>query len=188
MEASEISPDVAIEGLAGLNYTSPNYKVILFDGMALVNAIPKTERIKTCTDVAQAFHDQLSNMADEYDEVRLVFDRYINSSLKEQMRRKRTKGKSTYYHVKDTTLLKNIFLKDFLSYIKTKAELTAYLAAKTTDHSKGPTNKLKKFIVTSGQKPKATFVFLRPWLHTARKRQTHYSCCTHFQLTGMQRL
>ena len=187
MEASEISPDVAIEGLAELNDTSPKYKVIIIDGMALVNAITKTG-IKTCNDFAQAFLDQLSNMADEYDEVRLVFDRYINSSLKEQMRRKRTKWKSTYYHVKDTTLIQNISLKDFLSNIKTTAELTAYLAAKTTDHSKGPTNKLKKCIVTSGQKRKATFLFLPAWLHTTRKRQTAYSYYTNFQLTGMQRL
>ena len=154
MEASEISLDVAIEGLARLNDTSPKYQVIIIYGMALINAIPKTERIMTCKDFAQVFLDQLSNMADEYDEVRLVFDRCINSSLKGQMKRKRTKGKSTYYHVKDTTLMQNISLNDFLSNIKTKAELTAYLAAKTTDHSKGRTNKLKKFIVTSGTETK----------------------------------
>ena len=154
LEASEISPDVAIEGLAGLNDTSSKHKVIIIDGMAFDNAIPRTERIKTCKDFAQFFLDQLSNMADEYDEVRLVFDRYINSSLKEQMRRKRTKGKSTYYHVKDTTLIQTISLKDFLSNTKTKAELTTYLAAKTTDHSKGPTNKLKKCIFTSGTETK----------------------------------
>ena len=151
IEASEIAhaPDLTREGFSGLNDTSPTYKVIIIDGMALVNAIPKTERIKTCKYFAQVFLDQLSNMAGDYDEVRLVFDRYINSSLKEQMRRKRTKGKSTYYHVKDTTLIQNISLKDFLSNIKTKAELITYLAEKTTDHSKGPTNKLKKSIVTS---------------------------------------
>ena len=56
--------------------------MIIIDGMALVNAIPKTERIKTCKDFEQVFLDQLSNMAGDYDEVRLVFDRYINSSLK----------------------------------------------------------------------------------------------------------
>ena len=52
MEASEIAhaPDVTREGLSGLNDTSPKYKVIIIDGMALVNAIPKTERIKTCKD------------------------------------------------------------------------------------------------------------------------------------------
>ena len=70
------------------------------------------------------------------------------------MRRKGTKGKSTefllIYHVKDTTLIQNISLKDFLSNIKTEAELTTYLAAKTTDHNKGTTNKLKKFVVISG--------------------------------------
>ena len=64
----------------------------------------------TWKDFEQVFLDQLSNMAGDYDEVRLVFDRYINSSLKEQMRRKRTKGKSTYYHVKDITLIQNIYL------------------------------------------------------------------------------
>ena len=120
IEASEIAhaPDVTREGLAGLNDTSPKYKVIIIDGIALVNAIPNTERIKI---LVKVFLDQLSNMASDYDEVWLVFDRYyINSSLKEQMRRKRTKRKSTYYHVKDTTLIQNMSLKDFLSNINTK--------------------------------------------------------------------
>ena len=124
----------------------PRYKVILIDGMVLVNAIPKIEIIKTGKDFAQVFRDQLSNMAGDYDEGRLVFDRYINISLKEQMRRKLTKGKSTYYHAKGTTLIQNISRTDFLSNIKTKAELTTYLAAKSTDHIRGPTNKLKKLI------------------------------------------
>jgi len=53
-----------------------------------------------------------------------MFDRYMKTSLKEQMRTKRTKGKSTYYHVKDTTVIRNISLKDFLSNIRTKAQLT----------------------------------------------------------------
>ena len=126
--------------------------MIIIDGMALVNAIPKTEIIKTCKDFAQAFLDLLSNMAGDYDEVRLVFDRHVNSSRKEHMRRKRTKGKSTYTMSRTlvTTLIQNVSLKDSLSNIKTKAQLTTYLAAKTTDHSKGPTNKLKKFIVIPG--------------------------------------
>ena len=50
----------------------------------------------------------------------------------------------------ETTLVQNISLKDLLSNIKEEAELTTHLAAKTTDHNKGPTNKLKKSIVTSG--------------------------------------
>ena len=94
--------------------------------MALVNAIPKTERIKIANDFAQICLDQLSNMAGDSDEVGI---RHIYQHLSKN---KRTKGKSTYYHVKDTTLIQNISLKNLLSNIKTKVELTTYLAAKTT--------------------------------------------------------
>lgn len=66
------------------------------------------------------------------------------------MRRKRTKGKSTYYHVKDNTLIQNISLKDFLSDIRTKGELTEYLADKVVCHSKSSYNRMKKLMVTSG--------------------------------------
>ena len=93
------------------------YQVVIIDGMAVVNSVTKTDQMKTCQDFADSFLAIICKTAANYDEVRLVFDRYMNTSLKEQMRKKRTKGKSTYYHVKDTTLIKNIFLKDFLSDI-----------------------------------------------------------------------
>ena len=51
----------------------------------------------------------------------------------------------------ETTLIQNIYLKDFLSNIKAEAELTTHLAVKTTDHKKGLTKKFQKFIVTSGR-------------------------------------
>ena len=44
------------------NLTKVQIKVIIIDGMAIVNAIPKSEIIKTCNDFAQVFLDQLSNM------------------------------------------------------------------------------------------------------------------------------
>ena len=43
--------------------------------MAIVNAIRKAEIIKTCNYIAQVFLDQLSNMAGDYDEVKLVSQR-----------------------------------------------------------------------------------------------------------------
>ena len=64
------------------------------------------------------------------------------------MRKTRTKGKSTFYHVSDSTLIQNISVKDFLSNINTKAELTKYLALKCLEHSKSLVNQLKSFIVT----------------------------------------
>jgi hypothetical protein len=44
--------------------------------------------------------------------------------------------------VKDTTLIQNVSLKDFLSDIRTKAELTEYLAEKVICHSKSSNNEL----------------------------------------------
>ena len=108
--------------------------------------------MKTCRDFAQSFIERLENIAVHYDEVRLVFDRYIDNSLKAKMRQKRTKGKSTYYHVRDSTLIQKIPLKDFLSNVKTKAELTEYLAVKCLAYSEAHPNKLKKFMVTAGTK------------------------------------
>jgi len=106
------------------------YRIVIIDGMAVINSVTKTDQMKTCQDFAESFLAIICNMAANYDEVRLVFDRYMKTSLKEQMRTKRIKGKSTYYHVKDTTLIQNISPKDFLSDIRTKAELTEYLADK----------------------------------------------------------
>ena len=65
-------------------------------------------------------------MAGDSDEVGI---RHLYQHLSKN---KRTKGKSTYYRVKNTTLIQNISLKNLLSNIKTKVELTTYLAAKTT--------------------------------------------------------
>ncbi|KAK6182328.1 hypothetical protein SNE40_010039 [Patella caerulea] len=130
------------------------YRVIIIDGMAVVNSVTKTDQMKTCQDFADSFLAIVCNIATNNDEVRLVFDRYMKTSLKEQMMTKRTKGKSTYYHVKDTTLIKNISLKEFLSNIRIKAELTEFLADKVERHSRSSNNRMKKFIVTSGTQNK----------------------------------
>ena len=69
MEVSEIthSPDLTMNCLRGIIDTSPKYKVISIDGMAIVNAKRKAELIKTFNGFAQVFLDQLSNMACDYD-------------------------------------------------------------------------------------------------------------------------
>ena len=83
-----------------------------------------------------------------------MFDQYKDSSLKVQMRKKRTKGKSTYYRINDNSIIRNITLKDFLSYVKTKSELAEYLSTKTLVHSQSDQNGLNKFMVTAGTKTK----------------------------------
>ena len=55
-------------------------RVIIFNGMALVNSVSKTDNVKTCHDFTESFLKKLINLVANYDKVRLVFDRYLNTS------------------------------------------------------------------------------------------------------------
>ena len=58
----------------------------------------------------------------------LAFDRYLNCSLKGQCREKRTSGRQIKYIIRNSTPLEGIKLKDFLSHIEIKSDLTTCLA------------------------------------------------------------
>ena len=116
--------------------------MILFDGMGLVNALNKTPDIETCSDLANAFIKMLVTKGEGFDEVRLVFDRYLEISLKSKMRNKRTQGTSIiYYHITDSTFIKFISLKELLSDVRTKGELCDYLCQKVLQYSRSTENK-----------------------------------------------
>ena len=126
-------------------------RVILFDGMGLVNALNKTLDIETCSDLANTFIKMLVTKGEGFDEIRLVFDRYLEISLKSKMRNKRTQGTSIiYYHVTDSTFIKFISLKELLSDVRTKGELCDYLSQKVLQYSRSTENKLRDFVVTYG--------------------------------------
>lgn len=55
----------------------------------------------------------------------------MTGSLKEKTRDKWTAGKHIRYHVNENTNIANISLRQFLSHIDTKAELTTYLSEKS---------------------------------------------------------
>ena len=116
--------------------------------MAFVNSNQKTECVKTCKDLADVFLANLVQASHGYNEVRLVFDRYMQGSLKEQMREKHTGGNEIQYHVDDRTVLTHIPLEQFLSHIQTKAELTTYLADKCLVYFSQHTE--TNFVVVSG--------------------------------------
>ena len=80
-----------------------------------------------------------------FDEVHLVFDRYIKGSLKERTRRYRTNGEEVRYRVTDETCLSNTTMKKFLSHIETKQDLTVYLSNKVIEKF---TNIATQFVVT----------------------------------------
>ena len=52
-------------------------RILIIDGMAVVNSVVKTEKMKTCADFAELFILIISSMAKDYDKVRVVFDRYL---------------------------------------------------------------------------------------------------------------
>ena len=77
--------------------------VLIVDGMALVNAIQKKDEssMKNCQEFAEAFIRRLGREASSYSEVRLIFDRYLTTSLKEKTREKRTAWNEIKYRVSD---------------------------------------------------------------------------------------
>ena len=105
--------------------SSNTRKVIIIDGMAIVNKINIS---------SSQISNWVKNKTDDYDEFRVVFDRYDPKSLKNNTRSNRTKGLSAvYYKVSDTTRISHLSTKEFLSSIKTKSELTEYLGKKLAE-------------------------------------------------------
>lgn len=128
-------------------------KVLILDGMAMVNALPKEKcsdfPIKTCQDLATLFIRQLVSKCHGYDEVRLVFDRYVTNSLKWMTREGRKKGiNSTQYRITDSSIIKDVKLKELLSDVETKRDLTIYLAEKALSYSRLSSSALGRFMVT----------------------------------------
>ena len=74
------------------------------------------------------FENRIVKMSQNYNEIRLVFDRYITCSLKSRTRKKRKSGYEIRYHIADDTDIANISLKQLLSHIETKQQLTIYLS------------------------------------------------------------
>ena len=52
-------------------------RILIIDGMAVVNSVVKTEKMKTCADFAELFILIISSMAKDYHKVGVVFDRYL---------------------------------------------------------------------------------------------------------------
>ena len=66
-----------------------------------------------------------------------MFDNYKADSLKRATREKRKQGKDPIqYHIRDNTRTKHIQMRPFLLYDNTKADLNAYLAARTLEYDK----------------------------------------------------
>ena len=116
-----ITPDTS-------NRVEDRYNVCLIDAMAVVQAIKKGPSMVTCSDFAQAFVRSICNIMSSYREGRVIFDRYIENSLKAQTRGKMYAGVDPVkFDIKDSTNTKLVPLKSMLSHTETKSKLTEYL-------------------------------------------------------------
>ena len=95
--------------------------------MAVVNKIKLGPAVQNCQQLAQAFMEIVLSQATNAAEIRIVFDRYLESSLKESTREKRSKNIEVMeYEVKKDTSLQDITMKKFLAHINTKQKLTVF--------------------------------------------------------------
>ena len=71
-------------------------KVLIIDGMAVTNQI-YFKILSTCKNFAMAFMSRIGNMVSRHTEVRLIFDRYLEQSLKARTKEARTTGVQIRY-------------------------------------------------------------------------------------------
>lgn len=99
--------------------------VILFDGMAVVNRLKLGSPIINRQQFAEAFFRIIQEKSSHAEEVRVIFDCYIDHSLKGGTHEKRRTYTPVQYEVQDDTPLKNLTLKKFLLHIE--RDLKVYL-------------------------------------------------------------
>ena len=88
--------------------------------MAELQKLKKPSHVKTCHDLANDFCNKQEATLLNYDETHLVFDTYLENSLKNSMRKKRA-GKTTpiQFKITESTNIANISMKSLLSHSKT---------------------------------------------------------------------
>lgn len=130
IEEYRMDPSVELRdnSVSALNTEDEIHKVCIIDAMAIVQAIKKGPAMVNCADFAQAFVRSIHTILSGYNEGRVIFDRYLENSLKSQTRSKRSGGVDPVrFEIKDSTNIKLVSVKTLLSHIETKAKLTEYL-------------------------------------------------------------
>ena len=99
--------------------------------MGIVNSISNenSKYIKTCEDFENIFTNQIIDESQRFSEIRVIFDLYLDISLKVK-RNDRTNSTQIQYKVDDSTIIKHLKTSGFFSHIKTKQDMTACLSQK----------------------------------------------------------
>ena len=91
--------DAKSENLTQIHTTSTTVtvsKVLIIDAMAIIHPKKKTSKILTLNDLTLEFIKIIEEKLEKYDEGRIVFDRYIDMSLKNKTRQRRSKTLTEY--------------------------------------------------------------------------------------------
>lgn len=67
-------------------------RILIVNGMAIVQSIKKTPAMTTIRHLKDAFVKRITRMMNDYIEGRVIFDRYLKGSLKELTRAKRARS------------------------------------------------------------------------------------------------
>ena len=105
-----------------------NEKVIIFDAMGILQSMEKTPAMKVCH-LKTAFIKRIKHLMIGYSEGRVLFDRYLDISLKNKTRAKRAQNISVIeFDIHDEMSIAKLSLKELLSSSKTKSQLTEFFA------------------------------------------------------------
>ena len=111
-------------------------KVIIFDGMAVLQSMKKTQSMKKIMDLGEQFIKRIRRLMKGYSEGRVLFDQYFKTSLKNNTRRNRGNSNDIIFQIHDDMNIVKLQLKEILSSSSTKAQLTEYLSLKLLDSFK----------------------------------------------------
>ena len=118
----------AIEGTTGSPVTteeqvdSPSHtRVLVIDAMAVLQGLKKTASMQTLTDLIHAYTHRIRRLMQGYNECRVVFDGYLERSLKNKTRTKTATTSVEYDIHRDMRL--TMTLKDLLSGAQTSHQL-----------------------------------------------------------------
>ncbi|KAF2891682.1 hypothetical protein ILUMI_14491, partial [Ignelater luminosus] len=95
----------------------PNSWIAIADGMGELQALNKTIGVKTYADIADVFTQKIERKYWQYDELHIVFDMYLDKSIKHLARNKRLhRDVATQYKICDNSDISNINMKKLLSH------------------------------------------------------------------------
>ena len=110
---------------------SMTYRVALIDGMAELQAFEIGDA-QNCFQLANNFVFRIMRKYKNYNEIRIIFDRYdVTASLKQATRENRLCGQlPTLYNIVDSTPTLKMKMKTLLSHTETKDQLKLFICPK----------------------------------------------------------